>query len=172
MGVRPHFDKSYKPKLLNVPTIVAPKLAHVMDGLDRILPEDAPVRFPLKSIAPAFGLRYIAQDVLVPLAHRKIFDPGICPSSSSFPFGLSVAALELSSGEVPKIFSPSKVFDPGRSSRGIVAVPKLFPPSSLPSSFPSSYKSSPKSGLSALVEPWSTLPVKWFCLASFLPMLG
>jgi len=58
----PYSDKSYIPRVSNVPTIVAPKLAH-MDGSDRILPEDVPVRYPMKSIPPAFGLGPIFQDV-------------------------------------------------------------------------------------------------------------
>jgi len=113
--VRPHSDKSYKPKLLDVPTIVAPKLAHVMDGSDRILPEDAPVRFPLKSIAPVFGLRSIVQDVLVLLAPRNVFDPGTHTSRPRIAV------------EVPKFFPPRRVFDPGRSSHGIVVFAKSSP---------------------------------------------
>ena len=51
-------------------------------------------------------------------------------SSSSSPFGLSAASQESPSGEVTKLLSLRKVFDPGRSARGIVVFGKPSPRSS------------------------------------------
>ena len=65
----PYAEKPYKPKVPNVPTILPSKLAHVGneledDRLDKVLADDAPVRYFVKPGASFFGLGSMVQELV------------------------------------------------------------------------------------------------------------
>jgi len=80
----PFADSFYKPKTLDVPTILPSKFAHVLyeldhEALQRILPKDVPMRYSMKPGAPLLGLSAMSQD------YPSEVVPKIFPQSFSNP---------------------------------------------------------------------------------------
>ena len=77
----PFAESFYKPKTLDVPTILSSKFAHVLyeldhEALQRILPKDVPMRYSMKPGAPLLGLSAMSQDYpseVVPKIFPQIF---------------------------------------------------------------------------------------------------